>query len=71
MGQNRRGWEGKKPLQSHPERGPTAVPSAHAAEQQRLQSLQQLAQIQLLLRLTTSTEVITHSGECLKHIVSC
>ena len=71
------GWDGtgrdgmEQRLRSHPGRGPAAAPSAHAAEQQRLQPLQRLAQIQLLLSLTTSAEVITRSGECLKHIVSC
>lgn len=52
-----------------PGRGPAAAPP-HAAEQQ-LQPLRHLAQIQPLLSLAASVDVITHSGECLKHTVSC
>lgn len=71
MGWDGTGRDGKQLPRSHLARGPAAAPPVHAAEQQQLQPLRRVALIQLLLSLATSTEVITHSGEHLKHIVSC
>lgn len=53
-----------------PGRGPAADPPHALAAEQQLQPLRHLAQIQPLLSLAASVDVITHSGECLKHTVS-